>query len=148
MLRWLVASLHLIALGIGLGAIFARARGLRTVRQRPRLRTILLADNYWGVAALLWLVTGVWRAFGGLEKGTSYYLHHPLFHAKLGLFVLVLLLEIRPMITLMQWRSAARRGEPVSLARAPGMARVSYLEAFIVVLIVFLAVAIARGLGV
>lgn len=147
-IRWLVASVHLLALGIGLGAVFARARALQTVRQRPRLRTVFLANNLWGVAAVLWLVTGLWRAFGGLEKGTVHYLRHPLFHAKLGLFVVVLALEIWPMITLIKWRLAARRGEPVSLKGASGMARVSYVEALVVVLMVFLAAGIARGLGV
>ncbi len=144
---WVLASVHLLALGIGLGAVFTRARSLQTVRQRPRLRTIFLADAFWGLAAILWLGTGLWRAFGGVEKGTQYYLHNPLFHAKLGLFVLILLLEIWPMITLIRWRLEARRGEPVSLAPAQRMAQLSYLEALLVVVIIFLATGIARGLG-
>lgn len=68
---WVLASVHLLALGIGLGAVFTRARSLQTVRQRPRLRTIFLADAFWGLAAILWLGTGLWRAFGGVEKGTQ-----------------------------------------------------------------------------
>jgi putative membrane protein len=147
-LSWLVASLHILALGIGLGAILVRARNLQTARRRPRLRTILLADNLWAVAGALWLATGLWRAFGGLEKGVEYYLQQPLFHAKLGLFALVVLLEIWPMVNLIKWRRTTRRGEPISLARAQGMARASYAEAILVIVIVFLATAIARGIAV
>lgn len=146
-LRWVIASIHLLALGIGLGAILTRARNLQTARREPRLRSIFLADNLWGLAAVLWLTTGLWRAFGGLEKGAEYYLQHPLFHAKLGLFVLVVLLEIWPMITLIKWRRKKRRGEPVSMAPAKNMARVSYVEAVITIVVVFLATAIARGIG-
>ena len=146
-LRWVIASIHLLALGIGLGAILARAHNLQAARRRPRLHSILLADKLWGVAAILWLTTGLWRAFGGLEKGAEYYLQHPLFHAKLGLFVLVVLLEIWPMVTLIKWRRTVRRADPVSMAPAKKMARVSYVEALIVVVMVFLATAIARGMG-
>ena len=146
-LRWLVASIHLLALGIGLGAIFARAHILQGARRRPRLRAILLADNLWAVAAVLWLATGLWRAFGGLEKGTAYYLQNPLFHGKITLFVILILLEIWPMITLFKWRRTAWRGDPVSMAATKTMARVSYAQALIVVVMVFLAAGIARGIG-
>jgi putative membrane protein len=39
------------------------------------LNDVFTADSFWGIAALLWIVTGLWRAFGGLEKGSDYYLH-------------------------------------------------------------------------
>jgi putative membrane protein len=144
-LRWAIAVLHLLALGVGLGAIFARSRALKFVQHQPRLRTIFLADNLWGVAGLLWIGTGIWRAFGGLEKGTEYYLGEPLFHAKLGLVGLLIVLEIWPMITLIQWRLGARRGQPVSLVRAQGIARISYVQTLIVIVILVLAVGIAGG---
>ncbi|MDH3457307.1 MAG: DUF2214 family protein [Gemmatimonadota bacterium] len=147
-LPWVIAALHLLALGVGLGAIFARARALNHVRHQPRLRTIFFANNLWGVAALLWLGTGLWRAFGGLEKAAAYYFAEPLFHAKLGLVALLIVLEIWPMVTLIRWRLAVRRGDSVSLARAQGMARVSYLQTLIVIAIVFLAVGISRGAGI
>jgi len=34
------------------------------------------ADNWYGVAAILWVVTGLLRAYGGLEKGSAYYLEN------------------------------------------------------------------------
>ncbi|MCI0434527.1 MAG: DUF2214 family protein [Gemmatimonadetes bacterium] len=71
-LRWLIVSLHLLALPLGLGAITARARALRGPFDDAGLRRIFRADSLWGLAALLWISTGVGRAFGGLEKGTAY----------------------------------------------------------------------------
>jgi len=146
-LRWLVASIHLIALTIAVAAIFARGRALQRVREAADLRPVLLADNWWGVSGLLLLGTGLWRAFGGLEKGAAYYLGNPLFHAKLGLFVLALLLELWPMVTLIRWRMAQRGSRDVDVCRAPSFARVSYVQLAILVVLLFLATAIARGMG-
>ena len=147
-LRWLIASIHLLAVVIGVTAVLARGRALRRLPDTAALRRVFLADNWWGVSGVLLLATGLWRAFGGLEKGSAYYLDHPLFHAKLGLFVLVLLLELWPMVTLIRWRMAQRGSRDVDLGRAPSFARVSYVQLVILVVILVLATAIARGMGV
>ena len=147
MTRWIVASLHLLALAVGTAAIALRTRALRQVRDQSGVKTILMADNWWGIAALLWLVTGLWRAFGGLEKGAAYYLGNPLFHAKLGLFVLILLLELWPMVTFIRWRIIQRRGGEVDLTHTRSFARTSSIQLMLVLAIVFFATAIARGLG-
>jgi putative membrane protein len=146
-LRWVVASLHLLALGIGLGAIVVRARALRAPFDPARLPTVFLADGLWGGAALLWICTGLWRAFGGLEKGTGYYLHHPAFHAKMALLGAIFLLELWPMVTLVRWRIARAGGRPWDPGAAAAMARISAAQAVLVVAMVFAATAMARGLG-
>jgi putative membrane protein len=145
MLRWLVATLHLLVLPLGLGAIWTRARALARVTGVDSLGRVFLADTLWGVAALLWIGTGLGRAFGGLEKGTAYYVHDKPFHAKMGLLVLILLLEIWPMVTLIRWRIAAKRGSTIDTRRAAVFARVSYLQAVLVILMVCAATAVARG---
>jgi putative membrane protein len=144
-LRWLVATLHLLALPLGLGAIWMRARALARLSASQTPARIFVADNLWALAAVLWIATGLWRAFGGLEKGAFYYLHDPAFHAKMGLLILILLLEIWPMTTLIRWRIAVRRGSAVDIRAAPSLARVSYLQAGLVILMVFAATAVARG---
>lgn len=144
-LRWLLASLHLLAFGLGLGAIFARGRALAAARTVSDLRPVFLADNLWGIAAALWLGTGLWRLLGGLEKSTGYYLEHPLLHAKLGLFLLIIVLELWPMVALIRWRRSARRSVAVDLTRAPLFARISYVQLALLLPILFLATAVARG---
>jgi putative membrane protein len=147
-LRWLLASVHLIALGIGFGAVWTRARALSGTLDRQGLQRAFAADAWWGIAALLWISTGLIRAFGGFEKGTAYYLQNSAFHTKMGLLVLVLLLEIWPMVTLIRWRTQERRGGIKSLAAASAIARISYVQAALVVLMVLTATAMARGIGV
>jgi len=145
--RWLVATFHLLALAIGLGAIVVRGRLLRRLQVPDELPAVFRADNLWGLAALLWLGTGLARAFGGLEKGTEYYITHPLFLTKMVLFVIVVLLEVRPAMTLVRWRRRYRSGAELELGPARWMAMISSVQGGIVVVIVFLATAIARGIG-
>src|SRR5918997_3813706 len=113
MLRLTLAWLHLMALGIGLWAVLARGQALRQAAgELPRLdalRRAFLADAHWGVAALVWLGTGLWRYLGSTEKATAYYNSNHIFLTKMTLFVIVLALEVWPMMTLIRWRSAVGR---------------------------------------
>jgi putative membrane protein len=109
------------------------------------LRRAFAADAWWGVAAVLWLSTGLARVLSGTEQTTAYYLQNPLFHVKIGLFVLVLALEVWPMITLMRWRRAVGRNQTAAVGSARKIARISVIEAFLIVVIVVVAVALARG---
>jgi putative membrane protein len=145
--RWLAASLHLLALGIGLGAVWVRGRALRSSLDAGNLRQVFFADTFWGLAAVLWISTGLWRLLAGLEKGTGYYLQNHLFLTKMALLGLVLLLEIRPMITLIRWRMTVSRGEAPDTRAAPLLARISFVQAGLIVLMVFAAAAMARGMG-
>src|SRR5215467_14209361 len=98
MISALVSSLHLLALAIGLPAVFLRGRALKGRLDADGLRRLFAADSAWGLAALLWVATGLLRAFGGLEKGTEFYLRSPLFWTKMALFLVVLVLEVQPML--------------------------------------------------
>lgn len=151
LLRLTLASLHLLALGLGLGAVIARGTALRESASNATLRRAFRADTTWGFAAALWLATGLWRLFAATEKPTAYYLANPMFHAKMGLFLLVVVLELWPMITLIRWRRAFRTGESAErlMGRDAGrrIALLSHIEALIVVAMIFVAVALARGVG-
>jgi putative membrane protein len=147
MLSAIVAALHYLSLAIGLPAVFLRGRALKRDLDRDALRRVFAADAAWGVAALLWLVTGAWRAFGGLEKGTEFYVQSPLFHAKFGLFGVVVLLELIPMVTLIRWRMALRRGEVPDTGARRVLYAINHVELALVVVIVFVAAFMARGFG-
>lgn len=147
MIRLLLAALHLLALGIGLGAVCARSRALRGAVDVASARRALVADAWWGVAAALWLVTGLWRLFGATEKATAYYLANHAFLLKLGLFVGILLLEVGPMLTLTRWRRTLAQGGVPSFEGARRISTISAIEAALVIAMVGAAVTMARGLG-
>ncbi len=151
MLRLALAWLHLLALGLGLGAVIFRGSALREEATAAGLRRAFRADTLWGIAAGLWITTGLWRAIGHTEKSLSYYLANDVFWAKMGMLVLILLLEIWPMMTLIRWRKSLARGaEPTQFAHAGPRRRIaliSHIEATLVVLMVLAAVSMARGYG-
>lgn len=152
MLQTIVASLHLIALGLGLGAVLTRGNILREPITDSSLRRAFRADTIWGVAAVLWIATGLWRLFGGFEKGVPYYMHNSLFIAKMTFLLLILVIEIGPAVTLVRWRIALlkKNESPERLATpqaAKRIAMLSHIEALLVVVMVFAAAGMARGLG-
>lgn len=146
----LLSALHVLALGVGLGSVFMRGRFLRALRAGPDPRALdgfFAADTLWGVAAALWLLTGLGRAFGHVEKEPGFYLRNGFFWIKMALFVSVVALEIWPMLTFIRWRIARKNGTPLpKLDRLGALVRVGDLETALVVLIPFVAAAMARGL--
>ena len=146
-IQWLLAAVHLLGLGIGLGSVFSRGYELQRINEPGALRRALLADSLWGLSAVLWIVTGLLRAFAGFEKGTAYYMHNTLFWVKMGLLLLILVLEVRPIVRLVTWRLQLRDGNEPDLSSAAGMAVTSYIQTVTIVAMVVLATGMARGIG-
>lgn len=147
MIAAVVSALHLLALALGLPAVYLRGRALKGPLDAGGLRRLFAADNVWGIAAVLWLATGLLRAFGGLEKGTAFYLGSHAFWLKMTFFALILLLEIRPMVTFIRWRVGLRQGRSPDVSRARSLYMVNHMEMALVVLMVFTAAFMARGFG-
>ncbi|WP_109478140.1 DUF2214 family protein [Paraburkholderia sp. C35] len=147
LIRWLLAAIHLLGYGFALAAIVGRTRGLRRLSGPAGLQRVFAADSVWGITAVVMIVTGLMRAFGGFEKGADYYLHEPLFHIKMAALVLILALEIAPMMTLIRWRAAMRSGETPDLSRARRMARIGHWQGILLVVMVLAASGMARGIG-
>jgi putative membrane protein len=148
MISAVVSALHVLALAIGLPAVFFRARALKGPLDDDRaLVRLFTADNLWGAAALLWIATGLLRAFAGLEKGTPFYLASTLFWTKMVMFLAVGVLEVRPMITFIRWRRQRQRGERPDTTTARALFVVNHVQMALVVAIVFVASFMARGFG-
>lgn len=150
-MRILLAVLHLLGLGIGLAAIFVRARAANRLKDGPEsLAATFAADMWWGVAAGVWISTGLIRVFGNFEKSASYYWSNHIFLAKMGFLLLIIALEIWPMVTLIRWRRASGRGMLIPGELAPTgrrIARISDVQTLLVIAIVIAAVMMARGYG-
>jgi len=143
----IVSSLHLLALGLGLPAVFLRGRALKALPADWAFGRLFAADTVWGLAALLWVFTGLLRVFAGLEKGVQYYMTNPLFWTKMSLLLVIILLEIWPMITYIRWRRIRGRGETVDTSPAGRLYVVNHVQMAIVVVMVFVASMMARGIG-
>src|SRR4051794_13300467 len=105
----LLSAIHVLTLALGLGAVFARGRALVGTLDAAGWRRLLAADNVWGIAAALWIASGLARVFFG-GKEASFYWHNGFFWIKMALFAFVFVLEIAPMTTFIRVRAAQRRG--------------------------------------
>ena len=147
LVRWLLAALHLLAYGFALGSILRRTWALRRASVPAALRSVFRADTFWGISALVLIVTGLMRTVGSYEKGADSYLHEPLFHAKMTLLVLIVILEVPSMLALIRWRASQRAGQVPDLRKARFYARLSVYQTILLVLMVFAATGMARGVG-
>ena len=68
---WIVAWGHLLALAIGFGAVWSRRTALVGTLDDAGIRRVLTADTWWGVAALVWVGTGLVRLMGDTDKVTD-----------------------------------------------------------------------------
>jgi putative membrane protein len=143
----IVSSLHLLALALGVPAVFLRGRALRGPLDEAGLRRLFAADTVWGIAAALWLSTGLLRVFAGLEKGSAFYLGSVMFWTKMALFILIVILEIRPMLTFIRWRQVRGRGAMPDTSGARGLYVATHVQMALTVLMVLVASLMARGFG-
>jgi putative membrane protein len=143
----IVSALHLFGLALGLPSVFLRGRALKAPLDDAGFRRLFAADTVWGIAALLWIGTGLLRAFGGLEKGSQFYLSSYLFWTKMALLAAIILLEIWPMATFTRWRGVLRRGGRPDTSAARRLYVVNHVEMGLAVSMVFVASFMARGFG-
>jgi len=105
-------------------------------------------DRLYQLTLALVLITGILRLFAG-AKGATFYLANPLFHVKISLFVVMILLALPVSRQLRAWQRA-RRSDPDWIPAQPALRRLRILlmlAAHLLVLIPILAALMARGYG-
>ena len=141
----IIASIHLVALGVGLGGLWSRARTLHEALRRsgePRaLRRVYIGDAWWNLAVVLWLITGAWWVASGAVNLSSVYAVGTGFLVKMALFALVIALEVWPIAKLVRWRFSHIEARAWELRRIEA---ISYLQCALVVGMVVAAASMAR----
>ena len=134
--------LHFIAIIVLAGALVIENLAISRTITREDARNLARVDAVYGISAGLVLLFGLilWLWVG---KPAEFYTDNPLFHAKLGLFVLVGLLSIYPTVFLLRNRKTEAETLPVP-AVIPWLLRA---ELLLLVFIPVLAVLMARGIG-
>jgi len=140
----LLSAIHVLTLALGLGAVVMRGRALARPLDEAGWQRLLAADNLWGIAAGLWIASGLGRVFLG-GKDPSFYWRNGFFWIKLVLFGLVFAIELTPMTTFIRVRTARRRGTALPRFSVAAYRRINTAEVVLVVAIVFVAAFMARG---
>ncbi|WP_197388519.1 DUF2214 family protein [Ralstonia pseudosolanacearum] len=144
----LLAYLHYLSIFTLIVFVTAEAVVLRPDMTPAIRKRLSIYDAVYGASAGAVLVSGLLRLFYG-AKGVAFYVHNPVFHIKMGLFVLVALMSIPPTLTILRWK---RQGKtlpdfvptPAEIAK---VRRWVMLEAHLIIFIPLAAVLMARGIG-
>lgn len=148
-LESILAYLHLLAI-LALVVFLASQAALCRSEWLNEKAVIRLSrvDMVYGIAALLVLATGVARIFWGV-KGPSYYGSNWLLHAKVGLFVVIALISIKPSLSYRRWAKAVKAdGTLPEPEEVRGTRRLVMMQAHLLPLIPLAAAFLARGFGV
>ena len=140
----LLSTVHILTLALGFCALFMRGRALARPLDDAGWRELLAADNAWGIAAGLWIASGLGRVFFG-GKEPAFYWHNGFFWVKLGLLALVFALELAPMATFIRVRIARKQARPLPQFSADTYRRINQAEMILIVAIVTVAAFMARG---
>jgi putative membrane protein len=149
MAQAIAAYLHFLSIFVLFALLSIEHLQFKLPLDLARARKLIIVDMAYGLTAGVVLATGVARAIW-FDKGSAYYLSNSLFHAKVGVFVLVALLSILPTFVFLNWRNQLKAGQVprVSPRQAKLVIMVIRLELLLLLIIPLLAVLMARGYGV
>lgn len=144
----IMASLHHIAAFTVAACLVYEFVAYRKNLTVAEARNIQRVDLVYGIAAGLVLVAGFLRVYF-FEKGSTYYFANHLFWTKMVLFVIIGLLSIYPTIRYVKWNPTleANKSPEIPEAEYKNIRLLLWLEIIGLVLILFAAPAMARGLG-
>jgi len=144
----IAASLHYLSIFVLFALLTCEHILFRADLDHATAKRLLRIDIAYGITAGLVLVTGAVRVVW-YGKGLDYYLHNGLFHAKVGLFLLLGSLAILPTLTIFNWRNDLQAGQTprISVRQARWVTLCIRLELLILLVMPLLAVFMARGYG-
>jgi putative membrane protein len=145
----IAAYLHYLSIFLLFALLTLEHRLFKLPLDLDRARSLMRIDIAYGLSAGLVLASGAARLVW-YGKGLAYYLHNSLFHAKLGLFILVALLSILPTLVFLNWRNDLRAGQLPQLSARLGRLVIMTirLELLLLLILPLLAALMARGFGV
>ena len=139
----LVSYLHYLGFASMVAALALELVHFRTEVSGAVARRLVRIDGLYGFSALVVLGTGLLRLLV-LGKPAAYYMQNGLFHVKMTLFVVALLLSIKPTIEYIRNRNTPDDGQAVYSGAVGILLRI---QLFILLIIPLLAVMMARGYG-
>ncbi|EQM69085.1 DUF2214 family protein [Pseudomonas tohonis] len=149
MAQAIAAYLHYLSIFLLFSLLVLEHRLFKLPLDLERARSLIRVDIAYGLSAGLVLTTGLARVLW-YGKGTEYYLKNSLFHAKIGLFILVALLSALPTFVFLNWRNELKAGQvpQVGPKTAKLVIMAIRLELLLALVIPLLAALMARGFGV
>jgi putative membrane protein len=144
----IMAFLHHLAAFTLVGSLIYEHTTFRKDLSLVDARRIQRMDLLYGISAGFVLIVGVLRVFY-FEKGAPYYAQNWFFWTKMAGFALVALLSIYPTIRFVSWNKFFARNQipEISDQEVARVKMIMRLELLAIVIILFSAAMMARGVG-
>jgi putative membrane protein len=147
-LEAILAYIHILAILSMVVFISSEAALCRSEWMNARVvERLVRVDMIYGIAAVLVLASGLARTYWGY-KGGGWYWTNWLLHLKLGMFIVVALMSIKPTLMYRRWRRELQAtGALPSDAQITDARKWVMIQAHIIAIIPIAAVFLARGFG-
>ncbi|MEJ2594544.1 MAG: DUF2214 family protein [bacterium] len=144
----LIPYLHYIGIMILMGSLITEHVTLKPGITKSQIKSLATTDLIYGIAAAVVLVTGLLRWFVVDVKGAEFFNKNPLFHIKVTLFVVIVILSIFPTLKFLKWRKSIRNGQEVEVSEAEAKKQLMFIriELLLLAIIPLLAVMVAMGI--
>jgi putative membrane protein len=144
----ILAYLHFTAIFLLFAFLTTQVVLIRQPLDTRTVRLIGRMDIWYFGSAIAALVTGFLRAAFGAKGGDFYFGSWPIY-VKIGLFLVIAAISIKPTMTFIRWRRTmeAEPGWQVPAAEQAAMRKRVFIEVHLAALIPVFAVIMSRGLG-
>ncbi|AFZ53988.1 DUF2214 family protein [Cyanobacterium aponinum UTEX 3222] len=144
----ITAYFHYLSIGVIFASLAIEFLTLKEKLTTKEAWRIVWADSAYGAAAVVILITGILRVLY-FAKDTAYYMHQPVFWAKIALYFIVGTVSLYPTISFILWvKSLLEDKAPeISLNKYKILKGIIAFELVGFTLIPLMASMMARGIG-
>lgn len=144
-----IPYLHYIGIMVLMGSLITEHIILKPSITKEQIKSLASIDLMYGISAALVLITGLLRWFIVDPKGAAYFNVNPLFHIKVTLFVIVVILSLFPTMKFFKWRKQVKQGVEFEITSKDVKKQLMFIriELFLLAIIPLLAVMVALGDG-
>jgi putative membrane protein len=143
-LELLLRYFHFVSIFVIVATLVSEHLLLKPELSKKKIDRLSKIDGIYGLAVLSLLAAGLTLWLGGYGKPIEFYSKNPIFHIKLGIFVVIGLLSIYPTVFFIK----KRKGNPNELVTIPkSIFWIIRLELVLVFTIPLLAGLMAKGIG-
>ncbi len=145
----LIPYLHYIGIMILMGALITEHVMLKPRVGKEQIKSLTKVDMIYGISAGIVLITGLLRWFLVDPKGAEFFTKNHLFHIKMTLFIVIVVLSIFPTIKFLKWRRRVNTSEIFEPGEKEVKKQLMFIriELLLLAIIPLLAVLVARGTG-
>lgn len=144
-----IPYLHFIGIMVLMGALISEHLILKPGITKEQIKSLAGVNLIYVIAAILVLASGLLRWLVYDPKGTDFFSANPMFHVKLTLFFVVIILSLFPTMKLLKWKKQAKQGNHLDISDKDIKKQLMFirLELLLLAIIPLLAVMIALGKG-